>query len=225
MGEASSLHQRRPHGAIIAFMGLPGAGKSTTAKVLASLIPNSSLFMEPHDGAWPVAVNRRHDFGYFTALTWFRSMRVPLLYMAHEVRANSGIAIVDSYYDKLIADYIDHRDMRWLIPPEDQYFDTAKKMAELDRRLLPNADCIVFLRLTYQVWRRLLSTRHREMDAEEQFLQSFPSQQRFLEAAQQFVAQSGGRIIVHDQAFGTPEATARTLLANLTAAGVLSKPA
>lgn len=208
-------------GALIAFMGIPGCGKSTTAKALSALIPQSRLFPEPQDREWPPAVIGRHRFGYFTAITWFRSMRVPLLYMADETRSSGGITIVDSYYDKLIADYIEHPDMRWLMPPDDAYFSVLKQMAMLDRTLLPDADWVVFLRVHLDGWRQLLSTRHREMDAEDLFLKSFPTQDVFLSTAHSYAQRACAHLLVHDQQPGTPGATATALYERLKARGLI----
>jgi len=161
MAEAKQVFQtsRKQEGVLLAFMGLPGSGKSTTAKALSELIVGSRVFLEPNERLWPPAVTGRHRYGYFTALTWFRSMRIPLLYLADDVRCSGGIAIVDSYYDKLIAGYLDDPDMRWLMPRDDFYYSIAKGMAELDWAELPDADCVIFLRVTVASWRQLLSTQ------------------------------------------------------------------
>jgi hypothetical protein len=208
-------------GLLIAFMGLPGSGKSATAKELSVLIEGALLFPEPEADQWPPAVRDRHEFGYFGAISWFRSMRVPLLYMATKVRCSGGIAIVDSYYDKLIADYIDHPEMRWLIPPGDDYFHVLKQMSLVDRAVLPDADCLIFLRVTQSTWRQLLLTRQRAMDVEDLFLESFSSQETFLLASQSFSRRTAVPLIVFDQKLNGPLSTAKALVAILMDKGIL----
>ncbi len=219
-GSGSAERRNSREGLLIALMGLPGCGKSTTAKALSQLVPNSRLFPEPEEEQWPPAVLKRHRFGYFTAITWFRSMRVPLLYMAHQQRSLGGIGIVDSYYDKLIADYIDHPEMKWLIPPSDDYFPVLRELALLDRQLLPNADCVVFLRVTQDQWRHFLSTRQRDMDSEASFLEGFATQETLLIAAQSFTKRSGAHLLLYDQQIGSAESTAEAVKNNLEADGI-----
>src|SRR5262249_34852164 len=112
-------------GQFVAFMGLPGCGKTTIASRLAGLIACAALFWHPEELAWPTALSRRQEYGYLSAITCFRSMRVPHLFMAHAIRGEGGVAIVDSYYDKLLSRYITHDLMDWLIPKSDPYFDVA----------------------------------------------------------------------------------------------------
>jgi hypothetical protein len=204
-------------------MGLPGAGKSTTAEALSVLVPGSVVFPEPAQDQWPPAVTERHEFGCFGAITWFRSMRVPLLHRANKLRLSGGVAIVDSYYDKLIMDYADHPDMKWLLPPEDAYLPVIREMARLDQMLLPVVDCLIFLQVTFEQWRYLLSTRQREMDSEEAFLNSFSTQAAFLGAAQAFASRTGAPLIKYDQHLGGPNATASKLLDLLEQNGLLSR--
>jgi len=208
------------NGLLFAFMGLPGCGKSTTAKSLANLVPTSEAYLEPEEQYWPIAVTERERFGCFTAITWFRSMRVPLLWSADAARRQGKIAIVDSYYDKLFVDYIDHPPMRWLLPQDDPYFDVAKQLATVDQDRLPNVDHLIFLRVTESQWRQLLRSRGRSMDKEHDFLASFPSQDEFLHATELFTRKTGTHLIVHDQQLGSAEKTAQDIFAGLVVSGV-----
>jgi len=225
MAKSVSSHFSQPdgrkRGLLVAFMGLPGSGKSTTAQEVSKLIPGSALFQEPADTEWPPAVQRRHEFGNFGALCWFRAMRVPSLFMGDQVRRNGGVAIVDSYYDKLIAGYISHPDMRWLIPTSDEYFQVLKQLANLDSDLLPNVDCLIFLRVTVDVWRHFLSTRERPMDSEEAFLQSFPTQEPFLTASQVYAERTKTPLLIVDQKLSAPGDTAKEVVERLVGAGLL----
>jgi hypothetical protein len=211
-----------PRGALVAFMGLPGSGKSTTAIELSRLINGAKVFSEPDDTQWPVAIQRRHEFGYFGALCWFRAMRVPLLFMADEVRRAGGVGIVDSYYDKLIAGYIGHPAMKWLIPSDDPYYTVMVQLASLDADSLPETSCLVFLRLTPPVWRHFLASRHRPMDSEAAFLQSFPTQDLFLSVSEQYAERTKTPLIVIDQAISSPAATAAHIVSQLRSRCVIS---
>jgi len=212
-------------GSIIAFMGLPGAGKSTTARELSRLIGDSLLFQEPEDSEWPSAVQRRHEFGYFGALSWFRSMRVPLLFMADQARRDGKTAIVDSYYDKLIRHYIEHPNMSWLIPATDPYYPSLLEIADLDTRLLPNVDCLVFLELTPPIWHHFLSTRERAMDLESGFLNSFSTQTPFLNASKEYAARTGAHLLIIEQVVRTPTETAAAILQQVRELGLLQSNA
>lgn len=206
---------------MIAFMGLPGAGKSTAAEELSKLLDGSLLFQEPDDRQWPPAVQRRHEFGYFGALSWFRSMRVPLLLMADRVRRDGNIAIVDSYYDKLIRGYIEHQDMKWLFPPTDPYYRALLDVADLDSQLLPDADYLVFLSVTPLVWRYFLSTRNRAMDLEAAFRESYSTQEPFLDASKEYAKRTGAHLIIIKQAIRQPKETAIEILRQLRESGLV----
>ena len=193
MGLESS---ERSQGLLVAFMGLPGSGKSRIASMLSMRFEGSVLFQEPEEPEWPDAVLRRHESGYFAALSWFRSMRVPQLFEADRLRRSGTIAIVDSYYDKLIARYINDEKMGWLIPADDPYFAAACTVAELDWVYLPDADAIVFLEVTQDQWQMLLEQRKRDIDREKLFLESFSTQDIFRKAAEDFAAERGAALIV-----------------------------
>ncbi len=75
-------------GALIAFFGLPGAGKSSIAAELSGLV-GGTLLLEPEEDEWADAVLAREVSGYFTAVTWFRSIRVPQIHQADVGRAKS----------------------------------------------------------------------------------------------------------------------------------------
>ena len=209
-------------GTLIAFMGLPGSGKTSTARELANLL-EAAVYLEPNEEHWPQAVLNRHRVGAFTALTWFRSMRVPLLVTAAGDRDAGRIAVLDSYYDKLIAGYIDDPAMQWLIGPDDPYFEVAKQMAILDKKLLPDVDILIFLQVTEANWNRLLSTRNRAMDQEAEFLKSFSSQSEFLAASKSYTETTGARLVVYEQQFGSAHSTAVALREHMQELGLLDQ--
>jgi len=197
-------------GKLIAAMGLPGCGKSTVFKELA-LLNEWTVFNEPEADVWPVAVHEREVCGRFTAITWFRSMRVPQLFSAHELRESGAIVLVDSYFDKLLSYYLGSETMEWLIPTSDPYFELTTEMARLDRQLLPDADVVVMFEVTYEIWRAFLGRRGRELDKDEAFLRSFPSQQSFIKASEAYCHEAGAEFMRFRQSISSPKEAALAL--------------
>ena len=68
----------------IAFIGLPGSGKSTTAKELAKLMHTQYVYNEPEENEWNDLVTRREFYGPFNGLLWFRNTRVKGLLEAYD---------------------------------------------------------------------------------------------------------------------------------------------
>ena len=193
---------------LIAFMGLPSAGKSSTAQAMGKLL-NAQLFLEPEEEKWPQLVKDRELVGPFTALTWFRSARVPNLFSAAAIRDKGQIAIVDSYYDKLISLYIENDCFSWLLPKSDPYFGLALNMAKLDYRQLPNADVLVFLRLSEATWQKFMVHRGREFDVSAELAKNFEMQAHFERAARTASEELGMQLHIGDQTWSSPEETAR----------------
>lgn len=201
---------------MIAFAGLPSSGKSSTAKALGRLT-GAETFLEPEESVWPDLVRRRDEVGLFTALTWFRSARVPHLYAANNIRASGKCAIVDSYYDVLVADYIGHPAFHWLIDPADPYFAAADLMVRNDWALLPKADTIVFLSLDEPTWLEFMRRRDRDFDRTADLDHHFEMQKRMLSACKRAVAEHGGELVTIQQQSSTPEETARRVLQSIRA--------
>ncbi|MGI4776169.1 MAG: hypothetical protein ACRYE9_04530 [Janthinobacterium lividum] len=104
------------NGLLIVGMGLPGSGKSTIMAELGKVYNTSHVFLEPEESTWPKFITEKKVNGSFTAPMWFRSTRVLLLIQADQLRNEGQIAIVDSYivdsyYDKLLYQYIDNKNM------------------------------------------------------------------------------------------------------------------
>lgn len=207
-------------GSFIAFMGIPGAGKSSVCTKLASRL-GASAFLEPE--VWPDAVGNRDVSGAFTALSWFRSMRVPNLYNAAAHRDEGGIALVDSYYDKLCADYLESPEMTWLLPPEDPWHDVGTRMAALDWQLLPRADCVVVLEVDEATWHRFLRARGRALDDAFGLSDEFACQPVFGRAAERYANETGAKLVRFQQTFDSPDAAAHRLHHDLVAAGVIAE--
>lgn len=166
------------NGQLIVGLGLSGSGKTTVLSELAK-IANMKIYNEPEEGEWPRAVqNLKTD--PFTALTCFRSERVPLLYDAYNDSLNGEDVIFDTYYDKVFYHYIGKEGMEWMISPNDPYFETALMMTKSDWYNLPRATCIVFFKVNYNDWKKLLQSRGRKLDQDPQFLKSYNTQELIL---------------------------------------------
>ncbi len=195
-------------------MGLPSAGKSSAARALAQML-KAAYFLEPEEDQWPELIQRRDVVGRFTALTWFRCARLPGLFEAQEISNGGGIAIVDSYYDKLLSMYIDRPEFEWLVPRSDPYFDVAVRMAKEDFERLPTADVLIFLKVSREVWLRFMQGRGREFDASAKLADFFAMQDCMEAACRRFAGSTGVRIIVVEQKFSSPLDTAQFVLAEL----------
>ncbi len=207
-------------GKLIVAVGLPCSGKSSVMAGVAALI-GAQAFLEPEEHEWGAAVRNWERCCHFTGLMWFRSARVPLLYEAARIRELGGVAIVDSYYDKLIASYLKRPGMEWLLSPDDSYFDIAMEIALTDWKVLPDADCIVSFQVDQPTWRAMLNSRNRALDRDELFAKSFATQSYIHEAASHLAAERGTRLVTYHQHYATEDQAAKLLLAMLRREGVL----
>jgi hypothetical protein len=197
-------------GLLIAGVGLPGVGKSSVLKALA-VKHGWQWFTEPEEPLWSTAVAGQEVSGVFTALSWFRAIRVPNLYAADALRRQGEIAVLDSYYDKLMTYYLEQPQMEWLIAVDDPYYDLVKQMALIDNRCLPAADIIILLTTTFESWAKLITTRKRQLDSERVFPHAFPFQQYLLQAVTQECANNGSRLVLFENQFSTVEEAANAL--------------
>jgi len=212
-------------GRLIAGLGLPGAGKSAVFAALASVLSQEgmtpALVREPEEDQWPAAVRNRDVAGYITALTWFRSQRVPALFEAAAVRDAGGVALVDSYYDKLIHLYFDHPGFEWLMKRTDPYRAVYQQLIAIDHRNLPDADCVVDIVVSRDRWYELVRGRGRELDRTAGVLDTFDTQPAFTQAAQRYCKDRGIPYISFENVHSTALAAATALRGQLKTAGVL----
>lgn len=214
------MNSSQHHGLIIAGVGLPGSGKSSVIKALASL-ENCKVFLEPEEEDWPDAVKNRKTCGLITAITWFRSMRVPKLYDADELRMRGEKVFIDSIYDKLAHYWIGRDGMDWLFPSTDTYFNVLQEMARLDRHYLPDPDVILLLEIDEHDWRKFVCGRGRALDREEEFLASHHTQKRYIEAAEKYAKDEGIQLIRYKQKPSSPHQAASDLREKLRSEGIL----
>ena len=172
--------------AFIAIIGIPGCGKSSLARSLSAKFDITS-FCEPEEQHWPEAVSMSYITGSFTSVSWFRSMRVPSLYKAKRLSDSGKNCIVDSYFDKLMYKYMDKEGLNWFISPSDPYYDLIYNMSKKDYKELPNADIVIALRITEELWGKFLQSRGRQVDKSLLFKENcFRLQDHMLAAAKTY---------------------------------------
>jgi len=204
-------------GKLIVAMGLPGSGKSSVIRKIGELT-NTKCFLEVEESEYTEVVKRRDIYGSFTAMTWFRAMRMPNLYEAYDLAQQGQTVFLDTYYDKLLSKYIGKDGMEWLITTDDDYYEIIKNITEIDYSNLPDADCIISFELTYDIWLQFLSHRNRELlDNDQLFLNSFRTQEYFIDAAQQYSNEQQAKgnpcqFIRFQQEFSSLEDSAKRLL-------------
>jgi hypothetical protein len=212
-------------GVLIAGMGLPGSGKSSVFAALADSFLRKSrttvLYREPEEAHWPDAVRSRDRCGCITAMTWFRSARVPMLYHAASDREEGKIAIVDSYYDKLIHLYFDAPSFAWLIPFDDPYRAIYREFARLDFEKLPDADCVVSFAVDEERWRELVLGRGRELDRKSRILDMYQMQEPMLNASSEYCEAKGIPHVVFRNVQSTTAGAADVLARELMKIGIV----
>lgn len=195
---------------LIVLVGIPGSGKSTTVKKLASLM-KVRYFVEPEEKKWSDAAKDWKTYGSFSMLMWFRSIRTPMLIKADELSENGETVLIDTYYDKLLHYYIDKHCMRWLLSPSDRYFPVMKEIAAIDKDILPDANIIVFFEVEKENWLKFLKSRNRITDNEEIFLKNFETQKFLLEATQKLCEERGIELIIFQKGNLSPEDSAKKI--------------
>ncbi|WP_133734813.1 hypothetical protein [Halospina denitrificans] len=168
----------------------------------------AETLLEPEESDWPLLVQERAVMGAFTALTWFRTVRVPKLFRAEDKRTQGGSVIVDSYYDVLIGDYLGKPAFNWLMPTNDPYFDAASAMVREDWNRLPKADVLVFLYLDEDTWMDFMKKRDRDFDRSAQLESHFEMQELMLQASRRAATEHHTKLLVIEQRSGSPEDTA-----------------
>jgi len=205
------------NGKLISAMGIPASGKSSVIRELAILMGTDTVsYYEPDENdskfPWPKAVSSRQIYGYFGSITWFRSMRVPLLYDAAKAASLGKPALIDSYYDKLLYNYIGKDGLDWFLPRYDAYYTIVEAMAKKDYECLPEADIVICFVVSKPLWRKFLSMRGREMDKELEFeKQCFSLQEQLIKACDKYAKDFGKAVIFFEQDDSSPFIAAQRL--------------
>lgn len=188
---------------MVCAAGIPGSGKSSVIRELKYFLQASVSFFEPEEDddftPWPKAVSDREKYGYFGAVSWFRSMRVPILYDAKQAAQEGKTSLVDFYYDKLLYNYLGRDGLDWFFPRNDPYYPALIKLAECDYKYLPCADLIVFFSIHKELWRKHCIKRGRNMDKENTFgNQCFLLQEPMLAASKKYVEDYNKKLLVFE---------------------------
>lgn len=209
-------------GRIIAAFGIPGSGKSTVSTEMGKQL-RADVFHEPEEKCWGEAVSNRATSGNFTAIMWFRSIRVPMIYNAKAKKEQNETVFLDSYYDKLFSLYMDEDGMQWLYGKTDPYYEEMRGIAEKDYKQLPDIDCLVFFYVDKLTWTQFIDKRDRDLDKDDQFRENcFRSQEHFLNAAKQYCKDKECQLIVYDQKFSSPEDAAKEIILELKSIGIIN---
>ncbi len=210
----SNIYMSKIEGKLIAAFGIPGSGKSTTTAEIGNIL-NIKTFHEPEENQWGEAVTSRNLSGNFTALMWFRSIRVPQYYKATELKKQGNTTMLDSCYDKLIHLYLNKEGLEWLFTKEDLYYDEMVGIAQKDYENLPDIDILIFFQQSEENWKKFTSIRNRNLDNEEDFKNSFILQDAFLDAASVYCENNKCQLLIHKQSFSTPEIEAQKIVKQL----------
>lgn len=204
-------------GKLICAMGIPACGKSSVIRELATISGiETAAYFEPEENdskfPWPKAVSMRQKYGYFGSITWFRSMRVPMLFDASEAASAGKLALVDSYYDKLLYNYIGKDGLDWFLPRDDSYYSIVEAMAKKDYESLPEADLIICFTISESLWRQFLSHRGRNMDKELDFMRiCFSLQEHMINACRKYANDYGKPVLFFKQINSSPLDVAQKL--------------
>lgn len=195
---------------------MPGCGKSTLMRRLAGAY-DAPVYLEPEENVWPAAVSDRDRSGHATALQYFRSTRVPLLYEARSRADEGSLVFIDSIYDKLFYLYIEEPEFSWLIAPSDPYFENSRDLARLDYERLPSPDVLIFFRVAGDDWARMVRDRGRSFDRDAQIDHYLGMQSTMLEAAQVFERAANGavRLIIFDNSYCSLDLAAENLMSTM----------
>jgi deoxyadenosine/deoxycytidine kinase len=147
---------------LIAFSGLPGAGKTTIARLLAEQI-DAAAFLEPEECDWPETVQNRYAGSEEITFFWFRSIRGNNLYLADRARKESLWAIVDTMYEHIRTRYLRHYGISRL-GEYHPFQDVFEIVAERDWDTLICPDFCFFLSVDEIAWRQRLQQRSRISD-------------------------------------------------------------
>lgn len=181
---------------LVVFCGLPSCGKSTLTVKVAEYC-SSKYFLEPEEDFWPSWI-REENLDQFSALNWFRSARVPE-YKKASLISKRELVFIDSFYDVLIKYYINNPSFEWLISEDNPYYDIIKQTADLDAKLLPVPDLLVFLRVSKENWSILQKRRNRVYDETVNLIENYQMQDAIYKAAIAYCSDTGTNFIEVEQ--------------------------
>ncbi|CAF0788640.1 unnamed protein product [Brachionus calyciflorus] len=158
---------------IIAFMGIPGSGKSTIAKEISSLI-ESFCYLEKEENLYPEKVRKalaepdEHE-NILDIHFYFRNMRAEYHHLAQINKIKNHSTILDSFFSKLMLDILEKKDSAtdWFINSKSQHFYKILDISKKDSANLTDADILIFLSVNKTVHGEFLKKRNRPSEVNE----------------------------------------------------------
>ena len=165
--EAAKMGFAKP--SVVSFMGLPGCGKSTIARLLADHL-NCKVYLENEEHDYPETVlaafqHREAQNSALCIYNHFRNQRMCNNFLAQIDKIKGLSSVIDSYYDKFFGRMIGLPAMNFLINSKHVDFPEIVKIAKRDKVLTPDPDIIFFLRVrSQQEYIELLKSRGRKTE-------------------------------------------------------------
>lgn len=207
-------------GVLIAGYGVSGSGKSTTFRELHKLLDGSILMEEPEANLWPEEFQDARYTDTFSFLMSLRCLRLPQLLKADQLRQEGRTVLLEPYYMKLHAYYLNQPEMHWLVGPENPYYETNLLISQLDADTLPDADVLVIFDIDFDTWHHFITTRNREEDNRAD-LDRKHGQQKFNDLIEEKLSAKGVKVIRFQQTFSSPQVQALALKQRLHDEGII----
>jgi thymidylate kinase len=184
----------------LAFMGIPGSGKSTIAKKLNDRL-NSHCYLEHEEDLYPDDIklkfkNVDKDENIVDIHYYFRNMRAEYHKQAETNKKNKKGSILDSFYSKVMLDIIKQPNTDWFINSKNRHFNKIKSVSEFDSNNLSDADIVIFLNVTKDMHKTFLKNRNRECEVDERIISA---QSSFYNATVNYAKRKNKKLIVVQQ--------------------------
>lgn len=180
---------------VTALAGLLGSGKSSVVRELGSLAPYVAGFVEPEEPDYPSFVSQGVE-DPFGVHSWFRASRVYNLSLAQAASIEGSIAVVDSYYDRMLSTYVDHDAFDWILGGKESYREILRSLSRVDRRELPSVDRLIFLHVEEQDWRMRIRARMRDQDRILRIADRFAMQRPMVQACEEIAQLDGCELVI-----------------------------
>lgn len=153
---------------IIAFTGIPGSGKTTTALELSKLMHAPCLYLSEDVEESAIFEGSAPLFGFKTRLA-LRKLMFKKFQEAKKLSHQGNLVIVDSYYDKVMHSILEKQGSDFIMKKQNPYFNVVSRLAKYDKFLFPDADIVIGIRIPQKNWNELLRKRNRKLDTDPVF--------------------------------------------------------